>query len=684
MTVKSGEHKVTSSLLTLTERDKHTLALLCDTFVPAVKSSERQEFFNRTATSIGVEREIERVVAEFNDDQRAQFGRILTLLESKVQNLILNGTFRKFSEMSQETRQDFIFRKFAISRFALKRTAFQAMKRMICFTYYGLVPENQNSNPNWQEIGYTGRGKIEENPSEDSLTDSAIVPSKGQIIDCDVCVVGSGAGGSLIAESLAKLGWHLVVIDSGDYFMSKDFTSRQEYDLTRNLFEQSGRAATKDLAFSLLEGHTVGGSTVVNWNTSIKPPDWLREEWETFDGISGLRTKEFDACVDYVWSGLRVNREESQINPNNSVLADGCKKLGLLMPEDYDIIWRNAAGCKGRCDYCTFGCEYGAKQSTTRNFLLEAKRFGTKFIFGAEVQTVERTNGRASGVRATLLENSANFEIKSRAVVIAAGSINTPAILLRSGLKRNVGRNLKLHPTTAISGIYTKPINMWRGPPQTIKVTKWLNLDGAHHGFWIEAVPAHPALYASAIPWKSGKAHKELMLKMPHSSGTIVLLRESGSGTVGIDSGGRPVCNYSLSSLDRSHLERGLVQTAKILAASGAWGIATLHVDGVLVETSNHSQLSSTDLDRFEDEIKSRQIAPNKISLFSAHIMGSAKMGREENSFCDDSAQSYELPMLFIGDASALPSSPGVNPMITIMSLARRNAIRIHEILKAS
>jgi choline dehydrogenase-like flavoprotein len=315
---------------------------------------------------------------------------------------------------------------------------------------------------------------------------------------------------------------------------------------------------------------------------------------------------------------------------------------------------------------------------------LEAKGSGAKFIFGAEVQTVQTKNGKASGVRATLQANSTNFEIKSKAVVIAAGSINTPAILFRSGFKKNVGRNLKLHPTTAISGVYTKPINMWSGPPQTIKVTKWLNLDGAHHGFWIEAVPGHPGLYASAIPWTSGRAHKELMLKMPNSSGTIVLLRESGSGRVGIDKNGRPVCNYSLSDLDKSHLKRGLVETAKILAASGAWGIATLHVDGLLVESSNRSRLNSSDLDRFEDEINKREIAPNKISLFSAHIMGSARMGKEVNSFCDDFAQSYEVPMLFIGDASVLPSSPGINPMVTIMSLAKRNAMHIHGILNAS
>ncbi len=665
----------------LTVNERRTLSLLCDAFVPSVQSSEFSEFYKRSASSIGVDKEVERVLfEEFSSDQREQIRRLLKLIESRFQNLLLSGTSKKFSGMTEGEREKFLFEKFAQSKVALKRTAFQALKRIICFTYYGYIPGGSQSNPSWQDLGYAPRQSIATAPETNFLT-SSINPAKNEIVECDVCIIGSGAGGSVIGEYLAKSGWKVIFLESGDYVPREEFAKGQEYELTRKLFEQGGRAATKDLAFSLLEGHTFGGSTTVNWNTSIKPPEWLKEEWESSEGVSSLRGKEFDECVDYVWSKLKVNRNESQLNENNGVLFEGCKALGYSIPDDYDIIWRNATGCLERCGYCTFGCEFGCKQSTPANFLAEAQLSGARFIFRARADTVLKRNGRAAGVQATF-QDSFQFEISCRAVVVAAGSINTPAILLRSGLKKNVGKNLKLHPTTAISGLYEKPISMWSGPPQTVKVTKWLNLDGFHHGFWVEAVPAHPALFSSASPWTSGKEHKDLMLKMARRSGTIVLLREIGSGKVTIDKQGRPVCSYSLSALDKEHLKRGLVETARILAASGAMELSTLHVDGLEVRSEKKTSLSSSDIDRFEEEINRREIAPNKISLFSAHIMGSARMGTENVSFCDDSAESYELAGLFIGDASALPSSPGVNPMITIMSVARRNAKKIDQLLK--
>jgi choline dehydrogenase-like flavoprotein len=663
--------------LNLTKAERKTLAQICDAFVPSVDSKVDRDFFRRSATDIDVDKEIVRVIEqEFSEEQRKQTSRLLRLFENPILNLILNGRLARFSRMDAAGREKYLL-NFAYSTLALKRTAFQALKRLVCFTFYGYVPPGTNGNPNWASIGYQGREVIE---SADSAQFVPLIPEHdGQGFQCDVCIVGSGAGGSIIAEHLSSSGWKVIVVDAGEYLCSEDFKG-QEYNMMPALFEQRGRAATRDLSFSLLEGRVVGGSTIVNWNTCIRPELWLRKEWER-EGISNLTSDDFDSYIDFVWNSLRVNSNESQLNPNNEVLFRGCASLGYKIPQDYDVIYRNAVGCKSRCTFCTFGCQYACKQSTPISLLPSASKLGCKFIFNSKVDNIHTSDGRAAGVSA-IFKGKVGFQIKSKIVVLAAGSINTPAILLRSGLRRKVGDNLRLHPTTAVSGHYEQVIKMWEGPPQTCKVTKGRNLDGKHHGFWLEAVPAHPALFSSAIPWNGGKRHKELMSEIPHNCGTIVLVREAASGKVSIDKHGDPLCDYKMAQQDKQSMIEGMIETAKILSASGATKLSTLHSDGFEIESSGHGKLTSSDLDRFDSGVRRRGIVPNKISLFSAHIMGSARMGHEESSFCNDNAESYELPGLFIGDASIFPTSPGINPMIAIMSMAKRNAAKIDILLK--
>ncbi|MHB1907282.1 MAG: GMC family oxidoreductase N-terminal domain-containing protein [Nitrososphaerales archaeon] len=575
--------------------------------------NEPIELCKISATSIGVDKEVIRVIEDLPTDQFNEMRSLLRLFESRFLNLLLNQTFSQFSSLTDEQRETYVL-KYALSSLALKRKGFQALKRLICLVNYGYVPSGQRENPNWHEIGYSGRGQdgIQKNTKIIKET----IPEAGKSLSCDVCVVGSGAGGSVIAEHLSARGWKVIVVEAGDYLAAEDFVGKQEYEMTTRLFEQSGRASTRDLSFSLLEGSGVGGSTIVNWNTCIKPEAWLRKEWEEEEGVSNLQSSAFDSCIDYIWQELKVNRDESELNPNNEVLFRGCKALGYKMPDEYDLIYRNAVGCDERCSYCTHGCQFACKQSTSLNLLPEAFLHGTSFVFGSRVEHVNISSGHASGVSA-VYRGKFSFEVKSSAVILAAGSINTPAILLRSGLKRKTGENLKLHPTTAVAGLYDKPINMWEGPPQTCKVTRERNLDGNYHGYWLEAVPAHPSLYASASPWSGGLRHKEIMKEMSKSSASIVLVREKRAGRITIDKHGSPQCDYKLGKEEKEWMIKGIVELGKILLVSGAKRISTLHQDELRVESTN--QLSS-DVDRFDSEVRRRGIVPNKVALFSAHI----------------------------------------------------------------
>ncbi|HKT21689.1 MAG TPA: GMC family oxidoreductase N-terminal domain-containing protein, partial [Nitrososphaerales archaeon] len=425
------------------------------------------------------------------------------------------------------------------------------------------------SNPNWDEIGYPGAHKASPVPFPERLRLLPLGVTPDAKLECDVVVVGSGAGGSVIADSLAGWGFDVLVLEQGPYETSETF-KQNEMRMMQKLFQQSGTAATSDLSFVLLAGRGAGGGTTVNWNTCLKPPARVLSEWESDFGIAGATGPEFASFLDEAWRAIGVNEGESQRNGNNAVLWDGCKALGYREGTDFHTISRNAIGCRQRCDFCTYGCIYSAKQSTALTYLPRAQKRGARLIFDARVERVVIEGGAARGLVATVGsgERTHRLEVRARAVVAACGGIETPALLLRSGVNdRNIGAYLRLDPTVAVGGIFDRPIDPWKGPPQTVAVWKFIDLDGTYHGFWVEAAPAHPGLFALSIPWVNGKQHKDFMFKYyRRSSASIVLLRERSSGRVAVDRDGNPKVSYDLERADRETLVRGMEETGRILA----------------------------------------------------------------------------------------------------------------------
>jgi len=409
-------------------------------------------------------------------------------------------------------------------------------------------------------------------------------------------------------------------------------------------------------------------------------------EWRNDFGLDFAGGEHFQACLDEVWSALKVNQSESQRNPNNQALWDGCRALGFKEGEDYEVISRNAVGCRERCDYCTYGCTYACKQSTTMNYLPSAQKKGARFLFDTRVERVVIEGGRAKGVVGTARAagRSVAVEVKSRAVVLACGGVETPALLLRSGVRdKNVGRYLRLDPTIAVGGVFPKAIAPWAGPPQTVAVWKFIDYDGTYHGFWVEAAPAHPGLFALSIPWVDGRQHKEFMQRYyAHSTASIVLLREWSSGRVAVDRSGFPVVSYDLQARDRSTLVKGTEETARILAAAGASQVWTTH-NAPIMAGDGKSQLKESDLDKFADDVRKAGVSYNRMMLFSAHLMGSCRMSSDPRSGpTGPKGALHEVSNLYIGDACVFPTTPAVNPMITIMGMAILTAESIIKALK--
>ncbi|MFQ5871902.1 MAG: GMC family oxidoreductase N-terminal domain-containing protein [Candidatus Geothermarchaeales archaeon] len=671
------ETAVSSSL---SARERETLREICDTLVPSLMGKPA-DFYGRKASDIGVDLQMTRIITEYlNPDMRSQFQRLLSILDSSFYNLLLSGTPRRFGTMSPHERERLLL-NWATSRLGLKRKAFQALKKIVCFLFYSLPLENE-TNPNWPAIGYRAPDpkarKQYKHPEDKRII--PVKPNSDLTLECDVCVVGTGAGGSVVAATVSGYGYKVVVLESGSYFTADNFT-QSEFQMTDKFYEGRGVFATDDFSVGMLAGVGGGGSTVVNWMTCMRPPRSLLDEWQEKHGVAGLLDQEFQAYVDEVWKTLRVTDAESQDNGSNAMIRKGCEALGYREDVDFFTVDRNVEGCEQRCTFCPYGCIYSAKQSTILNYLPKAYHDGARFLFNTRADRIIIHDGAAKGVEATFSEGETRFKIRidSKMVVVAGGAVQTPALLLRSGIRSpNVGRNLHLHPTTAVIGRYDEEIRMWEGHPQTIAVDRFSDLDGDHYGVRIEAVPSHPGLSALGLPWEGGRQHKDLMSQISKAAAFIVIARDRRGGSVTIDKKGEPVVRYRLHREDEKHLIKGVQEAARIHKAAGAEEIFTLH-------TTPPRFVDGSDFDQFISEIERKGLAANKAALFSAHFMSSCAMGDDPRTTATSpQGEVRGVRNLFIGDTSVFPTACGVNPMITVMSMARRTAEFVASRLRSS
>ncbi|HYM39328.1 MAG TPA: GMC family oxidoreductase N-terminal domain-containing protein [Thermoplasmata archaeon] len=663
--------------------ERQTLRTLCDTLVPRVPGvPDSGGFFGRSATDVQVDEDIVNIVGNYlAPEQQADFHRLLRTVENPLLNLVLTGRPSRFSRLPPEARERYLL-GWAHSHLPVKRQGFHAVKRLTEFLFYARLPDG-HANPNWPATGYEGPDDAERarhhHPEE--LRIIPFVPQRETTLRADVCVVGSGAGGGVIAAKLAEAGYKVVVLEAGGYRTPDNFTQR-EADAYDTMFQGHGVLTTKDLAFGILAGETAGGSTTINWMIALKPPIWARQEWERDAGMEGVTSPAFEAMVDEVWARVHATQEESQINPCNDVLRRGSEALGYREGVDYEILYRNAKGCAQRCDFCFFGCIYNAKQSTLVTYLPDAFHAGARFLFDTKADRITVEGGAATGVEATYRAEGREIPIhvKASQVVAAGSALQTPALLLRSGIRfPGVGVGLRFDPTTALFGEFPGPIRFWKGPMQTVVVKKFQDSDEAHHGPWLEVAPAHPGLTALALPWNGGRAHKELMTGLARSANTIVLTRDWTEGRVTIDARGEPVFDYRLDPRDRRNLTRGLQEAARIHRAAGATRISTLHMEELSAGDGN-GPIPQGEFDDFLERLGRASVGPNRLALFTAHPMGSARAGRDpRTSAAKPTGECHEVANLWIGDGSIFPTAPGVNPTISIMSMAMRTAGFIRE-----
>jgi len=647
----------------LTERERATLAVLCDAFHPSLSADARNGedplLFSTSASALGVPRAAERAIGLLPRAKRDDLRRLLRLLDSVVGGLVI-GRPVGVSKMTAEERER-LLRALSVHRIGRLRQGFQALRRLTSFLYYSVV-DARGENPIWPAIGYAPSSQ----PPAGASTIRVLKYDTSTTIDCDVCIVGSGAGGGTVAGELATRGFRTVVLEAGPGDQAPQFTQR-ELEGIQSLYYQAGLSASSDLSVSILAGACLGGGTTVNWQTCLRTPDFIRDEWTDRSKCELFTSERFTQALDHVCRRLGVSSDESDFNRNNEPIRRGCDALGYSS----EVIERNSRGCDcTQCGYCTFGCRIGGKQSTVATYLPVTQRGrGSSIITKCRAERVLIERGKAVGVMATTRALDGvveNIEIRAPIVVVCAGGIESPALLQRSGLSHSaLGENLFLHPTSAVAGVYANPIEPWSGPPQTILSAQFARLDG-NFGFRLEAAPTHPGLLGLAAPWTGARAHRTLMQRASHVSATIALTRDATGGRVRSRRDGGVTIDYSIGRREQTWLARGIESAARVQFAAGAEEVHTLHATGPVLKRS------AADVDAFARRILAEPVAANRCMVFSAHQMGTCRVGRERRvSVCDENGAVYGVKGLYVADASLFPASSGVNPMITVMALAK-------------
>ena len=519
----------------------------------------------------------------------------------------------------------------------------------------------------WERIGYPGPlgGPPENAPRR---LDPTII-DRDEHISCDVVIVGSGPGGGCVASHLAKAGLDVVIVEKGGYFTESDF-HHYESASQRDLYLYGATLTTVDGGVRVIAGSTLGGGAVVNYSVSFHTPPRVREQWARISGLDMFVSGEYEESQDEVAARLNVNRDSSALNPRERFMEEGLKSLGWHV----DQMPRAVKSCPQdeQCGYCGYGCRHAAKQGP-RVYLEEAAANGARILTRADIRTVTIRDGRAVGVEGLSGRHRLTVDAR-KAVVVAAGAIESPALLLRSGLGGQVGHHLHLHPGTGVWGEFDDEARPWEGVQMTRYSDEIRGWDDGYGPIY-ESVPIHPGAFATVLPWTSAREHRELMGRYRNTALVASLMRDRTEGRVTIDKHGAPRLDYTLNSDDERRAVAAVARAGKILEAAGAKEVWSTHSKRI-----SYRPGSSGGHQTWADEIARSGFKPNNSLLATFHQMGSVRMGTNPaTSAVDENNRSHEVRDLYVTDGSNFPDASGVNPMLSIFAIANRAGKKLAE-----
>jgi choline dehydrogenase-like flavoprotein len=501
-------------------------------------------------------------------------------------------------------------------------------------------------------------------------------------LECDVVIVGSGAGGGTAAEILSLAGLKVVMLEEGPLKSSSDFRMR-ERDAYPQLYQESAGRQTKDKGIMVLQGRAVGGSTTVNWTSSFRTPPSTLKHWEKVWGLSEYTVERMAPWFEQIEKRLSITPWGAMPNENNDILKRGCTKLGIPSA----AIKRNVKGC-WNIGYCGMGCPTNAKQSMLVTTIPVALDRGMTLVHSARVERLSHRYGRvsslvASGMRADGVDAGAyKVRVTAKHFVLAGGAINNPALMMRSKFPdphSTLGKRTFLHPSSVSAAIMDKKVEGYSGAPQTIYSDHFLDKQAVDDiiGYKLEAPPIHPILAGITLQG-FGDDHAMWMKRLPNMHVTIALMRDgfhegSIGGTVGIRGDGSALLDYPITEYVWHGVRRSLLTMAEIQFAAGAKIVMPLHEDAKPLRSWQEAK-------SFIENLPMKTV---RTRIASAHVMGGCTMGADaRTSVVRSNGRHHQLENLWVFDGSVFPTSIGANPQLSIYAMVARNAASLVELMK--
>lgn len=491
----------------------------------------------------------------------------------------------------------------------------------------------------------------------------------------DVCVVGSGAAGAVIATKLAEAGKSVVLLERGGYHDGESMNQR-EADMVPLLWKNAGANFTANLRIAIAQGSCLGGSTVINDAVCFPIPPLVVEQWRKL-GVS-ITQQEWDRANAEVSKRIHVAPvREDELNANARLLRDACQKLQVgSHPAKHSANQRNCGqsftnpelkSCM-QCGFCHLGCHYDTKQSMLVTYIHDAlanENANYAAYCNCRVDRITYENGVATGVDGTFIDIDGNelyrMRVNAKAVVVCAGAIASSNLLQKSKIGgENVGKGLALHPAPFVMGVFDEEVRANRGIPMSYTCHEFGVTNGVEKGgFLIESIFLPIFQMAIGIP-AFGLDHKKLMEKYNNLTMAGVMTRDEPSGTVLVSYGGNPKVVYNLSPQTIDDMARGMAILARMWFSVGARSLVTSHRDIPEVR-------SKFDIPLLQDAVRNN---PDGLMLGSAHPQGGNRMGDSKECTVDSDCRVHGFENLYVCDASVFPTALGVNPQLTIMALA--------------
>jgi choline dehydrogenase-like flavoprotein len=486
-------------------------------------------------------------------------------------------------------------------------------------------------------------------------------------LDTEVVVVGSGAGGAVVAALLQEAGHDVLVLEEGGYVHPDEHAKMRPSQSLRHLWREAGLTATFALGdaplINLMMGRCVGGSSMLTGGVCFRVPEAVLHEWRAEHGLEDMTPEHLEPYYREVEAAISVQEVPTSMRSRSTQLFGlGAERMGFSLKP----MRRNTQGCVG-WSTCNFGCPAGAKMSVGRTYLPRAQAAGARIWSDCLVERVVVEGDRAAGVVGRVLNRErgrpgGRLRVRAKQVVLAAGSLYTPLILKRSGVGRasgQVGKNLTLHPAFRIMARFEEQVIGGQGALQSA-----FSSDFEPEGIQFNSVFVPGGVLAATQPGV-GDEHAERAAQLNHLAMFGANLHDDGGGTVHRVFGREPVVTYRMADKDRVAMRRALRIAGDTFFAAGAKEVFLPILGAPALDPD---QFAAYDLDH---------LSARRLECTSQHPLGSARMGTTAGqAVVNPRHESWEVRGLYVADGSVVPTSLGVNPQLTIMTLATRFARR--------